>query len=235
MQAAHPLVMAGVDQFDRFREDPWKRLYATVNWVLASTFADRETVDRAADRIRAAHRHVEGTDPVTGLAFAASDPDLLRWVHCTETDSYLTAYEEFVAHLDPDAADRYVAERVPVAALLGLHHDVPVHVRQLRAYLADMEPELLLSPPALEVRDLVLRSPLAAVFRPVAGIPGAAAVATLPSSIRQMYGLRWEPRKDRRARVRGRWFCRAGNLLPDPPYVRSARRGARSCPREESG
>ena len=51
---------------------------------------------------------------VLASTFAASDPDLLRWVRCTETDSYLTAYEEFVAPLDLQAAGRYVGELVPV-------------------------------------------------------------------------------------------------------------------------
>jgi uncharacterized protein (DUF2236 family) len=150
---------------------------------------------------------------VLASTFAASDPDLLRWVRCTETDSYLTAYEEFVAPLDLQAAGRYVGELVPVGRRLGLRHDVPVNVRQLREYLADMDPALLVTPTALEVRDLVLRSPLPAVFRPVAGTRVRRRWRRCHPPSGQLYGLRWDPQRDRRARDKGRWICRTENYF----------------------
>ena len=73
MQALHPLVMAASTSTaagvpTRFR------LAATTGYVATITYGDRDTARRAAQRVRAVHEHVHGTDPVTRPALAATDP-----------------------------------------------------------------------------------------------------------------------------------------------------------------
>jgi uncharacterized protein (DUF2236 family) len=227
MHALHPLVMAGADQHGKFLVDPWTRLYRTLEYLLATVFGDRATAEQAANRVRQAHFPVRGVEPQTGKAYAANDQELLRYVHATGVDSYLIAYETYVRRLDPVDADRYVAERAGPVALVGLVDDVPKSVASMRAYLAAMESDLLMTPPAMGVLELVTRSPLPPPLHLAGGIPGRAAIATLPPRYRELFGLNWSDSRDRSARKLGRLFCRIAALGGEPPYARAARRSAR--------
>ena len=86
----------------------------------------------AAARVRAVHRRVRGVDPVTGAPYAAADPALLRWVHATEVASLLDAARRGGLALTEPEADRFLAEQVRAARLVGLE-DVPT----TRAALAE--------------------------------------------------------------------------------------------------
>jgi uncharacterized protein (DUF2236 family) len=227
MHALHPLVMAGADQHGKFLVDPWTRLYRTLEYLLATVFGDRAMAEQAANRVRQAHFPVTGVEPQTGKAYSANDQDLLRYVHATGVDSYLIAYETYVRALDPADADRYVAERAGPVKLVGLVDDVPKSVASLRAYLAAAESELLMTPPAIGVRELVTRSPLPRPLHLAAGIPSRAAIVTLPPRYREMFGVTWTDGQDRRARKLGRLFCRMAAFGGSPPYARAARRSAR--------
>ena len=94
VQALEPRAMAAVDQFGKFREDPWGRLERTSNFVLATTFGDTVAADAAAATVRNVHAHIKGVDPHTGREFAANDPDLLLWIHAVEVESFVVAYRE---------------------------------------------------------------------------------------------------------------------------------------------
>src|SRR4029077_16868308 len=69
VQALHPLAMAGVAQHSTWQRDPFGRLAATAGHVFPRTYGDTAAAESAAARVRAVHRHVNGTDPVTGLAY----------------------------------------------------------------------------------------------------------------------------------------------------------------------
>jgi uncharacterized protein (DUF2236 family) len=227
MHALHPLVMAGAHQHGKYASDPWTRLTRTLEYLLATVFGDRATAEQAAERVCQAHAPVYGVEPVTGRAYSANHQDLLRYVHATGVDSYLTAYETYVRRLAPADADRYVAERAGPVAFVGLVDDVPKSVESLRAYLSAMESELLVTPPSFGVCELVTRSPLPPPLNLVAGIPGAAAVVTLPPRYRDLFRVNWTDRRDRRVRKLGRVYCRIAALGGEPPYARAARRAAR--------
>src|SRR5205823_3893975 len=89
VQALEPRAMAAVDQFGKFREDPWGRLDRTTQFVLATTYGDVAAAEAAAERVRSVHATVRGIDPYTRRAFSADDPDLLLWIHAVEVDSFV--------------------------------------------------------------------------------------------------------------------------------------------------
>src|ERR1700759_1387737 len=89
MQALHPPAMAGVDQHSDCRPDPVGGLAATSAYEITVTFGDRASAKRVAERVRAIHERVRGTDTVTGLPYQAGDPALLLWVHAALVDSAL--------------------------------------------------------------------------------------------------------------------------------------------------
>ena len=120
MQALHPLAMAGVDQHSDWRADPAGRLASTSAYLVTITYGDRAAARRAADRVRTIHQRVHGTDPVTGRPYAASDPDLLIWVHAALVDSVLAAADRYGTPTSSAAAVISPTYRSLSAALTGV-------------------------------------------------------------------------------------------------------------------
>jgi uncharacterized protein (DUF2236 family) len=191
VQALEPRAMAAVDQFGKFREDPWGRLERTTQFVLATTFGDVAAAEAAAARVRAVHARIRGVDPYTGRAFSADDPELLLWIHAVEVDSFLTAYRSYAGCLSRSDADRYVAEMARVAELVGLPPAMaPRSTRQLHDYLASVE-GLAVTPAARDGLRTILAPPMPLCARPLWVVPATAAVAILPGYARAMYRIPW--------------------------------------------
>ena len=95
LQALHPLAMAGVAQHSNYLEDPMRRLRRTAGYVSTVTFGTHAEAEAAAAVVRGVHKHVHGTDPVTGRRYSASDPATMVWVHCVEVHSFLAAYRAY--------------------------------------------------------------------------------------------------------------------------------------------
>ncbi|MGI8449152.1 MAG: oxygenase MpaB family protein [Streptosporangiaceae bacterium] len=190
MQALHPLAMAGVDQHSDWRQDPVGRLAATNAYLATVTFGDRASAERVAARVRRIHEHVRGVDTVTGQAYTASDPALLLWVHATFVDSGIAAAALFGTPLPAPDSDRFVAEMVTEAELVGVPRDlVPASTADLDAYITSVRPQLRCTPAARESMGYLLDPPgldeeMAEIWLDVRD----AAVAALPVWAREMYG-----------------------------------------------
>ncbi len=195
MQALHPLAMAGVDQHSGWRQDPVGRLAATSAYVTTVSFGERAGAERAAARVRRIHTHVRGVDTVTGRSYEASDPALLLWVHAALVESALAARELFGTPLPAQDADRYVAEMVVAAELVGVPAGlVPSSVAGLDGYLASVRPELRRTPAASESMAYLLDPPgldeeIAEIWQDVR----YGAVVALPDWAREMYGYHAPP------------------------------------------
>jgi uncharacterized protein (DUF2236 family) len=226
IQALHPLAMAGVQQHSDYKADPWGRLQRTADYVLTTTYGSRREADAAGAVVQAVHQHVHGVDPVTNQPYRADDPELLLWVHAVEVHSFLAAYRRYGGRLTDDEADRYVAEQVRTAALVGLGPDrAPASLECLRAYLRGVE-GLRATTYSRSAARIVLNPPLPLPLRllqPVAWIPGAAAAGLMPRRLRAMQGIPYVPPADAAVQVVAFAFTRALGLLPDPPQVRQAR------------
>jgi uncharacterized protein (DUF2236 family) len=223
IQALNPLAMAAVDQHSDFRTDPWGRLRRTSQYVTNTIFGDTPTALAEGARVRAIHRRIRGTDPVTGRSYRADDPSLLLWIHAVEVHSFVAAYRRFGGPLSEADADRYVAEMVRAAELVGLHaKDVPVSLGALREYLHGVT-GLCVTPAARAGLWLILTPPAPLAGRIAWTVPATAAVSLLPRRIRDLYGLPWPELADPLVRVAVFSLCRALNtLLPPPPPVKEA-------------
>ena len=194
VQALHPLAMAGVAQHSDWQRDPFGRLAATSGYVLTVTYGDIASANEAAARVRAVHKHVRGTDPETGLPYAAEDPDLLLWIHAALVESIMTIVQRYGRGLDPADGDRYVAEMVPFAEIVGVPGDmVPRSAGALVEYLRSVELvritqaareaiAVVLDPPGLDDATRDLWHDLAQV-----------ATGTLPDWARDAYGFATPP------------------------------------------
>ena len=189
MQALHPLAMAGVAQHSTWKQDPFGRLAATSTYLVTTTYGDTASALAAADWVRKVHTRVRGTDPETGLAYSAEDPALLLWVHAGMVDSIVTAVERYGRLIERGDLDRYVAEMVRFAEIVGVPRDaVPTTVDGLRAYIESVELRQA-SPAAKDAIGVVLDPPdLDPESRDLWRELGQVAVGTLPDWAREMYG-----------------------------------------------
>jgi uncharacterized protein (DUF2236 family) len=194
VQSLHPLAMAGVAQHSDYRRRPLDRLRRTSHYVAATTFGDRATAEAAAARVKRIHARVRGTDPVTGSAYSASDPDTQLWVHCVEWHSFLAAYRAYAtSRLTPAEEDRYIAEGAPIAALLDVPEEaVPRTVAEMRAYFERVRPQLCVSDSTRDAIGFVLNPPLTRELIPLQvpiRVTAAAAVAIMPRDLRRLAGI----------------------------------------------
>jgi uncharacterized protein (DUF2236 family) len=197
LQALHPVAMDGVARFSGgFKEEPWPRLIRTATYVDTLTFGTRTEARAAVDRVRAIHRRLGATEETTGRAYRVDDPDLLLWVHCCEVDSLLSVARRAGLPLTDDDADRYVAEQVTAAELIGVPRaDVPDSVDTLVAYFAGIRPSLAVTNAARDAYRLILLPPMPTWVRyltpaqPAWGGLATLAVALLPQWARRMYLL----------------------------------------------
>ncbi|MFL5893650.1 MAG: oxygenase MpaB family protein [Thermoleophilaceae bacterium] len=193
VQALHPLAMAGVAQHSDYRRRPLERLRRTAYYVGATAMGDTATALAAAERVKRVHKRVRGIDPVTGRAYSAEDPDTQVWVHTVEWHSFLVAYNVFARRLSPEEQDRYMAEGVRIATLVGTPADlVPASTSQLHDYFEQVTPQLCVSNEAREAIGFVVNPPLSRDLLPywaAIRVLGQAAVAIVPRRLRRLAGI----------------------------------------------
>jgi uncharacterized protein (DUF2236 family) len=225
VQALHPLAIAAVEDHSDYRADVWGRYARTSNYVVTTIFGTTRQAEALGSRVREVHRPIRGVDRVTGRPYAADDPVLLLWIHATLVDSFLAAYRRFVGPLSEAEADRYVAEMVRQAALVGLREDeVPATDAGNQAFIDSCRPDLLVTRAAREAVDTVLHPPLPPARRPFWWVAGQAAVSLLPDDAAELLGIH----RNRVAEALVRPLIRSGSTLSrrrmrPPPVLVQAR------------
>ena len=189
MQALHPAALAGVQQHSRYEQDALGRLAGTTQWLTVVTFGDTAAADRECARVRGMHRRVVGTYATDDgpAPYAATDPDLLRWVHVAFTDSFLATHRVWGGEI-PGGPDAYVREWAKAGELVGVENP-PRSVAELEEQIAGYGPVLRGDEAARRTVDFVRHVPM-----PTVGIPAyrtlfAGAVSTMPARHRELLGL----------------------------------------------
>jgi uncharacterized protein (DUF2236 family) len=202
MQAAHPLVAAGIVAHSSFRESPWRRLAGTMSAIYTVVYGTRAEADRAAARVRAIHAGVRGSIPArlglypAGTRYAACEPRLLLWVHGTLVDTAFVMHETFVRPLGDQERQAFYEEMKVVAQLFGTPASViPGSLGDFQAYRRERleSGEILVTGAAREVADTVLRPPVTVTLRPALQALGLLTAGLLPESLRKQYDLPWDP------------------------------------------
>lgn len=201
MQAAHPLVAAGIVAHSSFRESPWRRLAGTMNAIYTVVYGTRAEADRAAARVRTIHAGVRGSIPEhrglypAGTCYAAREPRLLLWVHGTLVDTALVMHETFVRPLKEEEREAFYEDMKLVAKLFGTPASViPGTFSDFQAYRRERlaSGEIVVTDAAREVAETVLRPPLPLALRPALEALGLLTAGLLPESLREQYDLRWD-------------------------------------------
>jgi uncharacterized protein (DUF2236 family) len=190
-QAAHPEVVAGVDQHSRYQDDPLGRLSRTSAYVTATTFGATPEVKTAIQTVRRAHGHVKGVSS-RGIHYDASDPGYAAWVHNALTDSFLTTNRFYSDHpLTTVEADRFVEEQTRIGSLLGAD-PLPSTASELSSWVIE-HPDLESSPEMTKVVEFLTSPPFSPGIKVGYLILLEAAVVTLPPRILKILELNPRP------------------------------------------
>lgn len=189
LQLLHPLALAGVWDHSNFREDLLGRLRRTSQFISGTTFGSTRDANWLIDKVRTIHLKVVGT-AADGRPYAASDPDLLTWVHVAEVSSFMAAHLRYRnPHLSQADQDAYYNEIALIAERLGAR-DVPRSCAQIEAYLQRMRPQLHCDARSLEVIDILLKAPAPSrLAAPVGKLMLRAGIELLPGWGRDMLEL----------------------------------------------
>lgn len=194
LQALHPVAMAGVAANSTYQSDPWGRLVRTGEYISVTTYGTTDAALQAGARLRRIHARMTMDDPDTGERRRVDDPELLTWVHAAEADSIIDITRRSGAELSAADADRYVAEQVRAAELVGLDPAaVPRDTAALAAYFADIRPRLRATRPAYDALRFIAAPPMpwwvryAPPVRPTWATVVALGFATLPRWARSLY------------------------------------------------
>jgi uncharacterized protein (DUF2236 family) len=193
LQSLHPLAMAGVAEHSDYKSDPFGRLSRTASFVAGTTYASTEVAESMIATVRRVHRYVKGIAP-DGRPYAATQPDLLCWVHVAEMTSILNAHRRY--HPFPVRGadlDRYFDETAIVAEKLG-GRDIPHSRAQVRRYLRDVRSELVCGEQAREAM-VFLMDPIGndPISRGISVLLMQAAVDLMPAWAQCLHGIRRPP------------------------------------------
>ncbi|TDE09449.1 oxygenase MpaB family protein [Jiangella asiatica] len=234
LQALHPRAVAGVVQNSDIRRDCWARLMRTAEYVGTVVYGTTEQAERAGRRVRGIHARLRGRDPRTGEEFRVDDPDLLRWVHVTEVESFVSTARRARLGLTDDDVDQYYAEQVRAAELVGLDPaSVPSSAADVAAFYDDVRPRLALTAEARDVAKFLTVPPIPnRLILPIGrtawlGV-ATTAFALLPRWARRLYRLPGFPTTDLAASLAVVSLRRVSNALPvrEGPIYRDAMRRA---------
>jgi uncharacterized protein (DUF2236 family) len=242
LQVAHPLVAAGVATFSNYREDPWGRLYRTLDLTTAIVFGDSDTAAEASARLERIHTRVKGTTEEAGGRFPAgtpyeaNDPELLMWVHATLVETSILVYDRYVARLSIDERRGYYEEQKLLGEAFGIPRErQPDTYADFNEYMHEMlsGDSIAVTDALRDVVDATLRPDMPLVARPLIEAMNVATVSMLPSRLREELGLPWSANRERlvaasRVMLRGA-LPLLPRLLREFPPARSADKRVRAA------
>lgn len=198
IQAAHPEVVAGVDDHSVYDQDPLGRLSRTSSYVTATAFGAMPEVDKAIARVRQAHTPVKGVSH-RGARYTASGSQFATWVHAVLAESFLVANQNFGRQrLSLEQADMYVAEQSALGT--RLHADaLPPTASGLTRWITE-HPDLAPSPGMHRTVSFLKSPPLPRSVSLGYHVLYKAAVSTIPQPLQEVLGVSTAPG----ARVAGR-------------------------------
>lgn len=222
LQALHPLAMAGVAEHSAFSEDFLGRTRRTGDFVQGVVYGSSAEAARLCRIVSKVHDQVVGVAP-DGRPYAANDPDLLHWVHCTEYAAIAAANRRFgVQPMTEAELDRYIAEVAVVGRATGVI-DPPTDWAGINAALERHRPSLAIAEYAAAGLAFLDDPPiLPAPAKPVWRMLWSGAIACLPPVAREL--LR-EPMPGARELAGARVVLRVlGAPGGEPPRRAAARR-----------
>lgn len=242
MQTAHPTVGAGVRDHSNYQNEPWQRLYRTLDYVNLTVYGGEDAIE-VTQRVRAMHKRIRGTH-ADGSKYHALEPGAYAWVQATLIKAIIDVNQRFVGSMTPEEHAQLYQEWRGLARLLGVREgDLPADYADFDAYVDGViESQLELTESAGDVLASFRKTeqppflprwtaPLwRLAFWPAGRVLLLVTTGLLPPVLRERLGLKWSPGRERLFRLIG-WFSRSlSPVLPrflkvtGPDYLRQRRR-----------
>jgi uncharacterized protein (DUF2236 family) len=222
LQLAHEAVAQGVDDHSDFKGNPFKRLLGTLEATYAVVYGSDALAQGVGRRIQWIHTFV------VGPTYSANDPANLLWVHATLADTALRCYEELVGPLSERDRETYYEEMTRVAEAFGCPRGAqPATYADFRAYVDDTMDALDVSAVGKELAAFILEPTLPlglhVPLRPLLSLQRLYTLGSLPASIRDQLGARWDDRDQARYDRVQRHARRLLSLTPRPLRIAGPR------------
>jgi uncharacterized protein (DUF2236 family) len=241
LQLAHPLVAAGVAQHSNYRDEPWARLYRTLDMTTKIMFGPTALAEDTARKLRHVHGLIRGTTTESagrfpaGTPYDSRTPDLRMWVHATLVHVGLDVYTRYVGPLTIAERQRYYDEQMLLAEKFGVpRSEQPATYAEFYEYFNAMlaSDSIAVTDALRDVVDATLNPPLPRVARPLVEALNLATVGMLPASLRADLSLPWGQNRQRLFDASRVVFSRALPVLPrlfrEFPPARSADKRVRA-------
>jgi len=179
LQAMHPRALAGVWDHSSFREDLTGRLGRTAFFIAATTYGSKEMAMRSIHKVNAIHQHITGLDEF-GRPYSATEPELLAWVHITETYSFLNGYQKYCQpKLNLAQQDQYFKEMKMLGEMMGAQN-LPSTLSETRSAIEAYLPDLHYGARAQSIVKLLDDFPTSTLSKPLLKLISKAGFYNLP-------------------------------------------------------
>jgi uncharacterized protein (DUF2236 family) len=228
--ALEPLTYTGTMLSTKARDRPFERLVRTAKAQETIFLGTKEEADRILARVRNQHLRVKGElgeaagAHAAGAAYSAFDPELMLWTLAVIADSGRAMYETMVRPLSPGEREALWQDYLCFGELFGMPREAaPATYPEFAAWFEDK----LASPDLHATRHALEFAPLVAFEQPVP--PGArlnlatqnlVIKGTLPSRVRDIFGIPWSAGRERTFRSIAATHRAAHHAMP-----RKVRRG----------
>lgn len=215
MEFADPRIRSGVWDHSIYRFDPIGRSQRTGHAAMIGVYGPAQAARQVIRGVNRMHAKVSGTTP-GGVAYAATDPDLLDWVSATAGYGFLTAYDRFVRPVSAADQNRFFAEGAPVAELYGVTNKIASRA-EFHAMMDRMAPGFEPHPINREFLDIIQSGKAApTVPKFLHRALARAAVSILPPLIRERLELGREFDLGLRDRIAVRLVAQLAERRHDP-------------------
>jgi uncharacterized protein (DUF2236 family) len=228
--ALEPLTYTGTMLSTSAGSWPFTRLARTAKIQETVFLGTREEADKALAAVHRLHERVKGELPEAagghpaGATYSAFDPELMLWTLAVIADSGREMYETMVRPLSEAEREQLWQDYVLFGELFGLpRSEVPGSYREFRAWWDERlgSPNLQATPHGLEFAPLVaFEQPVPPAARGNIKMQNLVIKGTLPSRVREIFGIPWSPAHERAFRTIAATHRRARHLFP-----RQMRRG----------
>jgi uncharacterized protein (DUF2236 family) len=222
--ALAPLNYVGTSEHSAAKLTPFKRLAHTGKAFESVFFGSRAEADRVIDYVARLHEKVHGTLPEAagpfpaGSAYSAFDPDEMLWTFAVMADSAQVFYELFVRPLSSEELEALWQDYLRFGELFGTPREAcpPTYVEFRRWWGERLASEQMFLTD--EARYMGYASafeiPLPLTHQLGKRFHDAVMLGSLPPRVRELYGLQYGRREQRRFEATVTLFRTARRLTP---------------------
>lgn len=186
MELAHPAIAQAVAEFDHFREDPGRRASLTAKAFRDVIHGSEQEAAEVGQRLAAVHTRVHG------VGYAATDPELLMWVHATFVDSLLCIGQRLHGRLTVAERSDFYRDAIAVGEVFGCSSSVqPTTFPEFRQYVDGMVGSLTVSDTGRNLARAVFWPTVPASRKPLIAAYRVACFGTTPAPLRDQFAYPW--------------------------------------------